>query len=386
MQLADTENTRLEAFGQSWPLQRYPVQKGSQLRAWDTADLYLLDQLETAIKEGVLSTSPRIAIVHDHFGALSIPLNQFSPLSYGDSWMSREAIQNNLSSQLPGASCDFYSSLDQLCEQSPPELVIGRVPKSKAQLSYLLCKLRTWVDAGTELWLAGMDKHLSRGQFDLLARYFGPTSFLPGWKKARIWKACVDPSISSSVSGWSELELPDQRIVLRARPNVFCHDQLDQGSRFFLQSFGQLPEANQVADMACGSGVLGLAYLKQYPQAEMLFCDESYQAIESVQWNVQQNTPDCAPKCRADDGLKQAEDSSLDLILCNPPFHQQTTVSKEVAWGLFRDALKALKKEGELWLVANRHLGYHVSLKRLFGNCETVTGNKKFVILRSVKS
>jgi len=35
--------------------------------------------------------------------------------------------------------------------------------------------------------------------------------------------------------------------------------------------------------------------------------------------------------------------------------------------------------------VGNRHLNYHVKMKRVFGNAELVASNKKFVVLRSRK-
>lgn len=37
-------------------------------------------------------------------------------------------------------------------------------------------------------------------------------------------------------------------------------------------------------------------------------------------------------------------------------------------------------------MVGNRHLGYHVKLRRLFGNCEVVAANPKFVLLRAVRT
>lgn len=52
---------------------------------------------------------------------------------------------------------------------------------------------------------------------------------------------------------------------------------------------------------------------------------------------------------------------------------------------MFTGARRALRPGGELWVVGNRHLGYHVQLKRIFGNCELVVGNPKFVILKAVK-
>ena len=75
----------------------------------------------------------------------------------------------------------------------------------------------------------------------------------------------------------------------------------------------------------------------------------------------------------------------MDRVLCNPPFHQQQVVSDHIARQMFRDARRVLREGGELWVVGNRHLGYHKTLKRLFGNATLVASNRKFVILRAVR-
>ena len=95
--------------------------------------------------------------------------------------------------------------------------------------------------------------------------------------------------------------------------------------------------------------------------------------------------PSANTTTRVDDGLVHTESSSLDLIPCNPPFHQQSTVSTDIAFNLFKSAKRALISGGQLWIVANRHLGYHMVLKRLFGNCTTEASNNKFVILKATK-
>jgi 16S rRNA (guanine1207-N2)-methyltransferase len=52
---------------------------------------------------------------------------------------------------------------------------------------------------------------------------------------------------------------------------------------------------------------------------------------------------------------------------------------------MFSDARDALRPGGELWVIGNRHLGYHVKLRRLFGNSELIASDPKFVVLRAVK-
>ena len=41
---------------------------------------------------------------------------------------------------------------------------------------------------------------------------------------------------------------------------------------------------------------------------------------------------------------------------------------------MFRESKQVLRRGGELWVIGNRHLGYHIQLKKLFGNCEVVAG------------
>ena len=52
---------------------------------------------------------------------------------------------------------------------------------------------------------------------------------------------------------------------------------------------------------------------------------------------------------------------------------------------MFTGARRALRPGGELWVVGNRHLGYHVTLRRIFGNSELVASDAKFVVLRAVR-
>ena len=85
------------------------------------------------------------------------------------------------------------------------------------------------------------------------------------------------------------------------------------------------------------------------------------------------------------DCLSGFENNYADLILNNPPFHQDNAVGGDVAWKMFKQSRDVLKQNGELWVIGNQHLGYHVLLKKLFNNCEVIASNKKFVIMRAIK-
>jgi 16S rRNA G1207 methylase RsmC len=73
------------------------------------------------------------------------------------------------------------------------------------------------------------------------------------------------------------------------------------------------------------------------------------------------------------------------LILCNPPFHQQTATTDHIAWQMFKDSFRVLKKGGELRIIGNRQLAYHIKLKRIFGNEKLIASNDKFVTQSAIK-
>lgn len=382
-----------QTAGLNLQLKRYPHDAKAQLKAWDAADSYLLEQYFQAA-----DTSTKTIIINDSFGCLSLAVCAQGMTqvvaTYNDSWQANEALRlNALNNELEPPT--QLTSLQALFEQAQgADCVIGRVPRAKSHLKAILLGLQKVVKPGCLLLLAGMDKHLSRGQFDLLAQHFGEAEFLPGVKKARIWRARANASLKAELHVPAPYQLEQFDLSLSCGPNVFSQGKLDVGTRFMLEHFERLPSAKNLADLACGNGVLGLAYMRlasirQQPLESVSFFDESYQAIAATVANAQGNfdAEQVGNQIQGFvcDGLKGTNRKDFDLILCNPPFHQQSTVSKAIAVSLFKDALSSLSQYGEFWLVANRHLGYHVVLKKLFGNCETVAGNSKFVLLKSRK-
>lgn len=106
-------------------------------------------------------------------------------------------------------------------------------------------------------------------------------------------------------------------------------------------------------------------------------------AVQSAAENWQATLGDRDVRIQAGDGLEMQEPDSLDVVLCNPPFHQQQVVGDFLAWRMFLQARAALVTGGALYIVGNRHLGYHTKLSRLFRGVEQVAATPKFVILKA---
>ena len=69
-----------------------------------------------------------------------------------------------------------------------------------------------------------------------------------------------------------------------------------------------------------------------------------------------------------------------DTILCNPPFHSGNRISTAAAERMFKQARKQLKKDGQLLVIANRHLPYAPILKKNFNKIKTLASDSKFVV------
>ncbi|MNQ57722.1 Ribosomal RNA large subunit methyltransferase G [compost metagenome] len=362
-------------------LVRQPEQQDDPLQAFDAADEYLLNHLH---EQGVTAET-RILVLNDSFGALAASLASCASVtSSGDSHLGHIALQRNLARNGLAEAPMRFVPASQLAE-GPFDRVLIRVPKTLALLEEQLIRLHGQLAPGATVVAAGMVKHLPHAAGDLLEKYIGPMQPSLAVKKARLLIATpVDkPAVASPYPTRYALEQP--RLSLVNYANVFCREGLDIGTRAFLPHLPRSLADVRAADLGCGNGVLGIAYALANPQAEMTLVDESYMAVQSARENWHAALGERPAEIRAGDGLAEQPADSLDLVLCNPPFHQQQVVGDLLAWRMFVQARNALVTGGELWIVGNRHLGYHAKLKRLFRGVEQVAATPKFVVLRASK-
>jgi 23S rRNA (guanine1835-N2)-methyltransferase len=364
-------------------LERIPAPGPDNLRAWDAADEYLLRQLA---EEQVQLAGVRVLVVNDSFGALAVALARLAArvTSWNDSHHAELALLRNLQlNGLPGEAVSFLPG-----DTDPGgtfDLVLVKFPKSLAWLQDSLLRLRPVLAGTTRLLAGGMIKHTPRRAFELLERCIGPTTTGLGWKKARLAEAAYQADLDCPTRlPEVTVPVPGLRLVLRNQANVFSRDRLDGGARLLLEHLPRTEGPVSIGDLGCGNGVLALAAVRLNPQARLLGTDASYQAIDCARRNAEANH--LVADFRVMDGFADLDSGSLDLVLCNPPFHQDRTVGDHLARGMLAEAHRALRAEGEFFLVGNRHLGYHARLTEIFGGCAVVTENSKFVVLRAVKA
>lgn len=381
--MAAGTRTFASAFG-SVALARRPDVPDGSLLAWDAADELLLSAFDSA-RETLRVERPRVLVVSDTFGALSTALvgsGVAEVTMWSDSQVSFAAMRSNLERnghRIESVAC--VASTTTISEAF--DIVLWRLPHDRSYLRHQIDVLARAM-RGAVVVAGGMDKYLAPAVRDDLG-LLGDASMRRGQKKAHLFDVrveTVEPNASLARQGFGA----DIGLDLVGAPNVFGGDGLDLGARVLLEAItgSPLEGFERIADLGCGSGVLGITLGRRLPDAEVVFFDESFLAVESARHNARANDVDRTTFIAAD-GFAGYTDEPFDLIVCNPPFHQRGAVSDAVAFSLMRQAHHHLVTGGELWVVGNRHLGYHLKMQRLFGNCHQLAAHPKFVVVAGVR-
>lgn len=160
-------------------------------------------------------------------------------------------------------------------------------------------------------------------------------------------------------------------------PGVFCHGKLDVGTRILLEHL-PAPAHGKVLDLGCGSGVIGLSLKQQQPALELTLADVDAFALRSAELNAMRMG--IKADVIASDGLHDI-DGRFDFIISNPPFHQGKDTDYRFAQSLFQQAKQHLVTDGQLWIVANRHLSYEEWGQQYFASCEVLAQQEGFKII-----
>ncbi|RUO64937.1 16S rRNA (guanine1207-N2)-methyltransferase/23S rRNA (guanine1835-N2)-methyltransferase [Pseudidiomarina planktonica] len=376
--------TSLQTHSGCWQLLRYPKRKYELLQAWDTADEFML----TAAEDNELAGP--VLILNDSFGALALGLHELGGWTMSDSRVSLLGYEQNLQLNTDLITSPALAPLCMTDAIPPAASVVFKIPKSQSLLEYQLQRIAAELPAGTPIFAAAKSKVITPSVRELFQRYLADMKVSLAWKKSRVLGGTLQspPADATEPALTSVWQVPEFELELSHQPGVFARKQLDIGARLLLDNL-PTKAATDVTDLGCGNGVLGLAYARNNPQAKVTWVDESYLAVASVQENIAKNLAPAEGDTRyhayVDDCLASADTNSADLILCNPPFHQEFSITEHVARQMFTDAKRVLRKGGELRVVGNRHLGYHQFLNTLFDQVEVIASNPKFVVFSAIK-
>ena len=363
-------------------IRRYPDAEAPNLFAVDAADRLVLDTVAERDAELVDRT---IAVINDRYGALTLGVAARHGITgirvHQDSVTGELALARNAADAgLTGVFSHHDLGEDLL---DGVDVVLMQLPRSLAELTEIAETIARFAAPEVQVYAGGRDKHMTPAMNAVLGASFESVSAGRGRQKARVLSASrpIRPSaLSYPVSEF----IGDIDLTVLAHGAVFAGAKLDIGTRF-LGSFAarMKPDASVVVDLGCGTGILACLLARTHDTARVMATDRSAAAVASARATASANG--VVIDVFRDDAMVTLPSSSVDLVVCNPPFHEGASLHTGSAEKLFAAAGRVLRPGGEMWTVYNTHLGYRQALSNAVGPTEVAGKNKKFTVTRSVR-
>ncbi|OXM14986.1 class I SAM-dependent methyltransferase [Paenibacillus herberti] len=162
---------------------------------------------------------------------------------------------------------------------------------------------------------------------------------------------------------------------------VFSKGGIDYGSRFLIEQM-QIGESDQILDVGCGYGPIGLTAAQLAPRGQVVMLDINERAIELATENARRNGITNAD-IRHSDLYEAVGTDTFDVILTNPPIR----AGKAVVHRIFEEGAALLRPGGSMWVVIQKKQGApsaEAKLQQLFGKVIEVGKDKGFRIFRAI--
>jgi 16S rRNA (guanine1207-N2)-methyltransferase len=363
-------------------LRREPDVEARDLVAVDATDRLLLDTAAPLIPAAPES----VAVVDDAYGALTlgaVALHGATDVRvHQDSLAGELALARNARRVgLP----EGWRSLPlgrELTEGA--RVVLVRAPRGLEALREIAEVVAASAAPDVTVLVGGRVKHMTLAMNDVLRESFAEVSAGLARQKSRVLTA-RGPRPGPGTFPRCE-EHADLGLTVCAHGAAFAGTRVDVGTRALLAVLDRTPaEATTAVDLGCGTGVLAVALARLRPEARIVASDRSAAAVTSAAATVAANGVAGQVTVVRDDAAGGLPAGSVDLVVCNPPFHLGAAVVPEVAARLFRGAARVLRPGGELWTVWNTPLGYRPLLVRLVGPTRVTARTPKFTVTASVR-
>ncbi len=186
---------------------------------------------------------------------------------------------------------------------------------------------------------------------------------------------------ATNVSRWEDwplLEAEEAEDGWWRAPGVFSADGVDKASQFLADN---LPSnlSGKVVDLGAGWGFLSRTILERQGVTDVWLVEDDLLAT----YTATRNIADPRAHINWADALTWQPPEKVDHVVTNPPFHIGRKADPKLGQAFIVAAARMLKPQGQLWLVANRHLPYEKTLQDAFRTVELHADNPSFKIFHT---
>jgi 16S rRNA (guanine1207-N2)-methyltransferase len=160
---------------------------------------------------------------------------------------------------------------------------------------------------------------------------------------------------------------------------VFSADGIDPASQLLARLLP--PLRGTVADLGAGWGYLTHT-LCNSPTITQVFAVEADFASQQL---IAQNVPDERVVSVWADATQWRAPKLVDVVVMNPPFHVAGRADPALGQAFIHNAAANLSPQGQLFMVANRHLPYESVLEASFQSVQELTGTPQFKVYHAAR-
>lgn len=191
-----------------------------------------------------------------------------------------------------------------------------------------------------------------------------------------------DPSTEHDIHE-IDFDLEHIHLHLQTDAGVFSKNRVDFGSVVLMKQALELAIIpGKILDLGTGYGPMGLMLAKKYPDRELDLVDVNERALDLARKNAEYNDVINVNIFASD--IYEHVTEKYALIVTNPPIR----AGKQVVNAIHEQAFDHLLPGGQIVTVLQKKQGAPSAkqlLTETFGNCEVLTRDKGYYILRSIK-
>lgn len=275
--------------------------------------------------------------------------------------------------------------VEQQCEagtQAP--LVLALPPRQKEEARALLARMLAHCARGGRIVASVANDEGARSVEKELAQLTGLGGSITKHHCRVFWSPpLTDQHNVELAAQWAQADRvrPILGGRFKSRPGVFAWDRVDAASQLLVEA---LPTTlrGSAADLGAGWGFLSDALLTRCAGITALDLFEAEaRALELARENVAAHASRVALGFHWHDviaGLPR----KYDVIVSNPPFHALGRGERpDIGRRFIETAAASLNRNGQLWLVANKHLPYEAALASRFAEVRAVAEGGGFKVI-----
>jgi 16S rRNA (guanine1207-N2)-methyltransferase len=364
---------------------RFPDPAAHNLVAVDATDRLLL---AGAAPDLAAAAPGQVVIIQDAYGALTLGAAALHGAAeirvHQDRLVGERALARNAELQgLEGCYRQYDLGSDLL---SGAHVVLLQLPKSLAALQEIAEAIARFAAPEVVLFAGGRVKHMALAMNDVLRAAFGDVQPGLAHQKSRLLRA-TGPLVQSTEPGFPARQIhADLDLWVCAHGAAFGGTKVDIGTRFLLSHLDAItPSAGSAVDLGCGTGILATVLARSRPTLSVLASDQSAAAVASAAATAAANGVGDRVRVQREDALETVPSESIDVVVCNPPFHLGTALQTRPAWDMFTAAARVLRPGGQLFTVFNTHLAYEPALRAAVGSTRVAGRNAKFTVTVSTR-